>query len=92
MAIEKKLVISNQNKPGPMDDGPVAPDHVQPFMLEKSKLRGRIVRLPSVIAQIIAAHTYPVPLASLLAEALCLTTLLAGMLKFDGVFTLQAKG
>lgn len=92
MAIEKKLVISNQNRPGPMDDGPVAPDHVQPFMLEKSKLRGRIVRLPSVIEDIIAAHAYPAAIARVLAEALCLTTLLAGMLKFDGIFTLQAKG
>lgn len=75
-----------------MDDGDAPIDHVQPFMLEASKVRGRIVRLPTVINGIIAAHGYPDAVARLLAEALCLTTLLAGMLKFDGVFTLQTKG
>lgn len=90
--MRKKLTIANQNTAGPMDDGGAAPDHVQPFMLEASNLRGRIVRLPTVLNHILQAHAYPTPIAQLLAEALCLTTLLAGMLKFDGIFTLQAKG
>jgi molecular chaperone Hsp33 len=90
--ISHKLTIANDDRAGPMDDGNAAPDHVQPFMLESSQLRGRIVRLPSVVENIIAAHGYPPPIARLLAEALCITTLLAGMLKFEGVFTLQIKG
>jgi molecular chaperone Hsp33 len=90
--INRKLTIANDDRAAPMDDGNVSPDHVQPFMLESSQLRGRIVRLPDVTDAIITAHGYPQPIAKLLAEALCLTTLLAGMLKFDGVFTLQAKG
>lgn len=96
MAIKKKITIANQNQMEREqsfgDDGNAAPDHVQPFMLDVSQLRGRIVRLPGVIDAIISAHQYPRPIARLLSEALCLTTLLAGMLKFDGIFTLQIKG
>ncbi len=90
--IRKKITIANQNNAAAMDDGDAPPDHVQPFMLEASSLRGRIVRLPTVVGDIIATHGYPDAVARLLAEALCLTTLLAGMLKFDGIFTLQTKG
>ncbi len=75
-----------------MDDGNARPDHVQPFILETSNLRGRIVRLPTVVNDILSAHNYPEAVSRLLGEALCLTTLLAGMLKFDGIFTLQLKG
>ena len=92
MPINKKIIIANQNREGPLDDGTAPPDHVQPFMLDVSQLKGRIVRLPSVANEILAAHHYPDSIARLLAEALCLTTLLAGMLKFDGIFTLQLKG
>jgi molecular chaperone Hsp33 len=92
MSINKKIVIANENTGGPMDDGNVAADHVQPFILDTSNLRGRMVRLPTVINDILTTHNYPEPVSRLLAEALCLTTLLAGMLKFDGIFTLQVKG
>lgn len=95
MAIRKKIIVANQNyqgPEGPMDDGGASPDHVQPFMLDTSGLRGRIVRLPFVIQNILVPHDYPEPVARLLAEAMCLTTLLAGMLKFDGIFTMQLKG
>lgn len=93
MPIHKKIKIANENALPPFDDGSVAPDHVRPFMLDISQLRGRIVRMPTVIDSIMKAHdNYPVPVQRLLAEALCLTTLLAGMLKFDGIFTLQVKG
>ncbi len=84
--------IANDDIAAPMDDGAASPDHVQPFMLEASQLRGRIVRLPQVAQDIIGAHGYPEAIGRILTEALCLTTLLAGMLKFDGVFTLQIKG
>lgn len=92
MPIHKKITIANENSAGRMDDGDAAPDHVQPFTLEKSQLRGRIMRLPNAVNDVLSAHNYPEPIARQLAEGLCLTTLLAGMLKFDGIFTLQAKG
>lgn len=94
MAIRKKIIIANQNRQGLHDvSAPAAePDMVQPFMLEVSQLKGRIVRLPQTLETILSAHKYPKAISMLLAEALCLTTVLAGMLKFDGIFTLQIKG
>lgn len=69
-----------------------APDLVQPFQLELPNLRGRMVRLGASLDSIIKRHDYPPVIANLLAEAVTLAALLAGMLKFEGVFTLQAKG
>lgn len=66
-------------------------DLIQPFQLDKTNFRGRIVRLNGVLNEILSAHQYPKSVARLLAEALGLTTLLAAMLKFEGIFTLQAS-
>jgi molecular chaperone Hsp33 len=70
----------------------VSDDHVQPFQIDASALRGRIVRLGPLADTIISRHDYPEPVAVLLAEAITLAVLLSGMLKYDGVFTLQTKG
>ncbi len=67
-------------------------DLVQPFQLDIPNLRGRAVRLGPVLDSLIVRHDYPPVIARLLAEAVTLAALLAGMLKFDGVFTLQVKG
>lgn len=69
-----------------------SPDHVQPFQLDLPNLRGRMVRLAGELDNIVVRHEYPAPVATLLAETLTLAALLAGMLKYEGVFTLQAKG
>ena len=63
-----------------------------PFRLERSNLRGRAVRLGPAIDAILTRHEYPSPVASLLGEALALSVVLAGTLKYDGIFTLQARG
>lgn len=65
---------------------------IQPFQLQVSGLRGRIVRLGSVINDIIAAHHYPEEISHLLADTVALTVALSSMLKFDGIFTLQTSG
>ena len=65
---------------------------VQTFQLEASNLRGRIVKIGSVLDDIIKAHDYPLPISHLVAENITLTLLLSSMLKFDGIFTLQAQG
>lgn len=91
MVIRKKIIVANENDAGATDNESLAPNRVQPFMLDTTQLRGRIVRLPTVLQDVITAHHYPRPIARIMAEALCLTTLLAGMLKFDGIFTLQIK-
>jgi molecular chaperone Hsp33 len=65
---------------------------VQPFQLDPHALRGRLVRLGSTVERILSQHDYPEPVAALLGEAITLAVLLAGALKYDGVFTLQTKG
>jgi molecular chaperone Hsp33 len=67
-------------------------DLVQPFQLDPFALRGRLVRLGPTVDRILGQHDYPEPVATLLGEAITLAVLLAGALKYDGVFTLQTKG
>jgi len=67
-------------------------DLVQPFQLDPFALRGRLVRLGRTVDRILTQHDYPEPVAALLGEAITLAVLLAGALKYDGVFTLQTKG
>lgn len=79
-------------KDGTEQSGLVDDNVVQPFRLEKSNVRGRMVRLGSSLAEMMAQHNYPPPVAALLSEVVTLCLLLAGMFKFDGIFTLQIKG
>ena len=65
---------------------------VQPFQLETSSIRGRIVRLGSVLDEILDAHDYPLPVSHLVAETITLSIALSSMLKYEGIFTLQAQG
>ncbi|OAB54899.1 hypothetical protein AY600_07935 [Phormidium willei BDU 130791] len=78
---------------GPATDGtPLADDLVQPFVIEKSGVRGRLLRLGAPVHTILTRPDYPRPVARLLAELLALAGVLASTLKYDGVFTLQIKG
>jgi molecular chaperone Hsp33 len=74
----------------PRDPGP--DDLVQPFRIDPSALRGRLVRLGPTIDRILSQHAYPEPVAAMLGEAITLAVVLAGALKYDGIFTLQTKG
>jgi molecular chaperone Hsp33 len=67
-------------------------DLVQPFQIDPFALRGRLVRLGPALDRILTRHDYPEPVAALLGEAITLAVVLAGALKYDGVFTLQTKG
>lgn len=70
-----------------------ADDVVQPFLIEASGLAGRMVRLGPVVDDILSRHPEnPPAVRKLLAEFLVLGAGLAAALKYDGVFTLQAKG
>jgi molecular chaperone Hsp33 len=69
-----------------------ADDLLRPFQLERSGLRGRLVRLGSVLDGILTRHDYPLPVGQLLGELLVLAAALAGGLKFKGTFSLQAQG
>ena len=70
----------------------IADDLVQPFQIDSSGLRGRLVRLGPVLDEILTRHDYPEPVALMLGEAIALAAALAGALKYDGVFTLQTRG
>ena len=65
---------------------------MQPFQLESGAFRGRLVRLGSALDLILHQHAYPSPVAALLAEAMVLAAALGSSLKYEGVFTFQAKG
>jgi len=79
-------------KDGTEQAGLVDDNLVQPFRLEKSGVRGRMVRLGSVLADIMQQHNYPPPVSALLSEVLTLCLLLSSMLKYEGIFSLQIKG
>ena len=69
------------------------PDNlIQPFQIEQTALRGRAVSIGDELDSILQAHNYPYPVAHMVAETLVLTMLLSSMLKYEGIFTLQAKG
>jgi molecular chaperone Hsp33 len=64
---------------------------IQPFLIDAGAVRGRVVRLGSAIDGILAEHAYPQAVAALLAETLAMAAVLAGALKFEGIFTLQIQ-
>ena len=68
------------------------PDLLLPFHIGAGAVRGRLVRLGAAVDTILAGHDYPVPVGRLLAETLALAAVLAGSLKYDGIFTLQTQG
>ena len=65
---------------------------IQPFQMAKAGVRGRIVRMGSVVDTILNRHGYPDTVARFLGEGLVLAAMLGGALKFDGIFTVQTKG
>lgn len=67
-------------------------DLIQPFQVESNAARGRLVRLGVAANTVVSGHDYPAPVASLVAETMALAALVAGIFKFDGIFSLQAKG
>lgn len=67
-------------------------DICQPFQLDSSSFRGRLIRLGPALDEILTRHNYPDELAPLLADTILLAATLASALKYDGIFTLQTKG
>jgi len=76
-------------KDGTEQSGLVDDNVVQPFRLEKSGVRGRMVRLGTTLNDMMQQHDYPPPVSSLLSEVLTLCLLLSAMLKYEGIFSLQ---
>src|SRR5437773_423079 len=84
-------VISAESVILTVENDPRPDDLIQPFRIDPFALRGRLVRLGATVDRILAQHDYPEPVAAILGEALALAIVLAGALKYDGIFTLQTK-
>ena len=78
--------------PGPAPQGRPTDDIVAAFQIEHQPARGRIVRLASVVDEILKRHEYPEPVANLLGEACALAALVGASLKFEGRLIVQAQG
>ena len=79
------------------DDRPPVPslavaDAVQPFHLRDTPVRGRLVKLGPLAEALLSRHDNPDVVRKLTGQALALTAGLATALKFQGSFSLQAKG
>lgn len=71
---------------------PDTADFILPFQFDELRIRGRLVRLGTVADAVLHTHDYPNAVGEMLAQSLALSAVLAGALKFDGIFTLQTKG
>lgn len=67
-------------------------DFVQPFLIDHSSIRGRLVRLEKTLDTILNAHAYPLSVSLLLAEQVVLAAMLSATLSGDGILTVQTKG
>jgi molecular chaperone Hsp33 len=70
----------------------VVPRGILPFHLDERPVRGRLVRLGALADALLRRHDYQPEVAKLTGEAMALTAGLAAALKFEGSFSLQAKG
>ena len=80
-----------------LNDNVPAGSQILPFYLadgsgDTALIRGRMASVGRAANTIIERHNYPDLVGRLQAEALALAACLSSTLKFDGVFTLQAKG
>ncbi len=67
-------------------------DCVLPFNIENTDIRGQIVRLGPALDEVLSRHDYPGPVATIVGQALLLTSMLGASLKFEGKLTLQIQG
>ena len=80
-----------------LNDKIPAGSQILPFYLahgsnDMALIRGRLASVGTAASTIIERHNYPDLVGRLQAEALALAACLSSTWKFDGVFTLQAKG
>jgi molecular chaperone Hsp33 len=67
-------------------------DTVLPFQLDRSDIRGRVVRLDGVLEQVLKQHNYPPVIEALVAEAALLTALIGQSIKLRWKLSLQIRG
>ena len=59
-------------------------NHVIPFQLGNNTVRGNIIRLQTVVSEIVKRHEYPANIESLFADTLTITACLGSRMKHDG--------
>ncbi|MDZ4096315.1 MAG: Hsp33 family molecular chaperone HslO [Paracoccaceae bacterium] len=67
-------------------------DTVLPFQLDRSDIRGRVVRLDGALDQVLRQHAYPPQIEALVAEAALLTAMIGQMVKLRWRLSLQVQG
>lgn len=67
-------------------------DIIQPFMLNNSIMRGRVVRLDHTVGAILSRHEYHSAVSHQLGELLVIGAMLSAGLPPKGILTLQVKG
>ena len=70
----------------------VVPRGIQPFHLQDKPVRGRLIRLGALANALLTRRPNHPVVTQLMGEALALTAGLAAALKYQGSFSLQAKG
>ena len=84
--------IARTHIPGMTETPETFSDKLLGFTLPARNARGRVVRLDSVIRDVLSAHDYPAPVTHLLGEALVLGALIGGLLKGETAqMTMQAQ-
>ena len=66
-------------------------DVLLPFVFEGADVRGAVVSLDRAWREVLTRHAYPLPVRSLLGEAMAASALLSSTLKFDGTLILQTQ-
>lgn len=67
-------------------------DQLHRYLFENYAVRGELVTVSESLQEILANHSYPLPVKTILAELLVATSLLTATLKFDGDITVQLQG
>lgn len=67
-------------------------DTVLPFQLDRSDIRGRIVRLDGVLEHILSRHNYPTAVSALVADLALLAALIGPTIKLRWKLSLQVRG
>ena len=66
-------------------------DVLLPFLFEGADVRGAVVSLETAWREVLTRHAYPLPVRTLLGEAMAASVLLSSTLKFDGTLILQTQ-
>ncbi|MGZ3215578.1 Hsp33 family molecular chaperone HslO [Paracoccus sp. T5] len=67
-------------------------DTILPFQLDRSDIRGRVVRLDGVLDHVLSRHDYPPVVSALVAEVALLTALIGPTIKLRWKLSLQVRG